>query len=67
MQGYVSVAHGDGLVVGGDDRLHGGGAEAICLQRAHPLDGGAAGGADPVFQDSGVGMLLQHQFGSFLS
>ena len=66
MQGYVSVAHGDGLIVGGDDRLYDRGAESPVLQRAHPLDGGAAGGADPVFQRAGVGVLLQHQLGGAL-
>ena len=44
-----SLAQGDGLFIGGDDRFYHRGAEAPVLQGAYALDGGSAGELTPSF------------------
>ena len=55
--------HFQRLFVCGNDRVHGGGAEAPLLQRPDALDGGAARGADRVLQRAGVLAAVQHHLG----
>ena len=52
----ILFGQGQGFFKGGDHRIHGGGPEARSSSTA-PLDGGAAGGADPVLQLAGVQAL----------